>query len=140
MWYKKLSSICYMMRKLLPIINVKALCMLYFAHFYSHMSYGIVFWGSSSLTRNDFIIQKREIRIILRLCPKSACREGFKKLDILTVPCLYIYALMLFAVKNLNIYHINSSDHGVNTRQQNKLHIPSVRLSSIQRDVYYSSV
>jgi len=34
-----------------------------------------------------------------------------------TVPCLYIYALMLFAVKNLNIYLTNSSVHGMNTRQ-----------------------
>jgi len=65
---------------------------------------------------------------------------GFKKLDILTVPCLYIYTLMLFAVKNLNIYSTNSSVHGVNTRQQNKLNIPLVRLSSIQRGVYSSSV
>ena len=47
---------------------------------------------------------------------------------------------MLFAVKYLNIYQTNSSVHGVNTRQQNKLHIPSVRLPSIQRVVYYSSV
>ena len=47
---------------------------------------------------------------------------------------------MLFAVKNLNIYPPNSSVHGMNTRQQNKLHIPLVRLSSIQRGVYYSSV
>ena len=35
---------------------------------------------------------------------------------------------------------LNSSVHGMNTRQQNKLHIPSVRLPSIQRGVYYSSV
>ena len=34
----------------------------------------------------------------------------------------------------------NSSVHGMNTRQQNKLHILSVRLSSIQRGVCYSSV
>jgi hypothetical protein len=47
---------------------------------------------------------------------------------------------MLFAVNNLNIYQTNSSDHGMYTRQQIKLHISSVRLSSIQRDVYYSSV
>jgi len=39
---------------------------------------------------------------MLRLVPRNFCREGFKKLDILTIPCLYIYALMLFAVKNLN--------------------------------------
>jgi hypothetical protein len=32
------------------------------------------------------------------------------------------------------------SVHGINRRQQNKLHIPLVRLSSIQRGVCYSSV
>jgi len=114
--------------------------MVYFAHFYSHISYGIVFWGSSSSMRNVFIIQKRAIRIMLRLGPRSSCIEGFKKLDVLTVLFLYIYALMLFAVKNLNIYQTNSSVHSMNTGQQYKLHIPSVRLSSIQRGVCYSTV
>jgi len=47
---------------------------------------------------------------------------------------------MLFDVKKLNIYQTNSSVHGVNRRQQNKLHIPSVRLTSIQRGVCSSSV
>jgi len=73
---------------------------------------------------------------MLRLGSRSYYREGFKKLDILTVPCLYIYALMLLAVKYLNIYQINSSVHSMNTRQQNKLHIPLVRLSSVQRSVH----
>jgi len=76
--------------------------------------------------RNVFIIQKRAIRIMLRLGKRSSSREGLKKLDIFTVPCFYIYAFMLFAVKNLNIYQTNSSVHGMNTRQQNKLHIASV--------------
>jgi hypothetical protein len=61
-------------------------------------------------------------------------------LDILTVPCLYIYVLMLFVVKNPKTYPTNTSVHGRNTRQQNKLHVPSVRSSTIQRGVYYSSV
>jgi hypothetical protein len=47
---------------------------------------------------------------------------------------------MLFSVKNSDIYPTNSSVHVMNTRQQNKLHIPSVRLSSIQRGYYYPSV
>jgi len=47
---------------------------------------------------------------------------------------------MVSAIKNLNIYQTNSSVHGMNTRQQNKLHIPFVRLSSIQRGVCYSCV
>jgi hypothetical protein len=48
--------------------------------------------------------------------------------------------MMLFAVKNLNIYHTNPSDHSMNTRQQNKLHITSVRLFSVLRGVYCSAV
>jgi len=74
--------------------------------------------NSCSDNVNVFIIQKRAIRILLRLGPWISCREGFKKLDILTVSCLYIYALMLFAVKDINIYRTNSSVHGMNTRQQ----------------------
>ena len=77
---------------------------------------------------------------MLRLGPRSSCTEGFKKFDVLTIPsCFYIYVLMLFAV-NLNIYQTSSSLHDRNTIQENKLHISSVRLSSIQRGVYYSFV
>jgi len=83
--------------------------MVYFTHFYSYISYGTIFWGSSSSMRNDFIIQKRAIRIMVRLGPRSSCREGFKNLDIHTVPCLYIYVLILFAVKNPHIYQTNTS-------------------------------
>ena len=78
---KQLIWICCMLRKLLPIINVKILHMVYFAHFYSQISYGIIFWGSSSSMRNVSIIQKRTTRNILRLDPRS-CRQRFKKLDI----------------------------------------------------------
>ena len=46
---------------------------------------------------------------------------------------------MLFAVKNFNVYQTNTYVHGMNTRQQNKQHIPSVRHSSMQRGVYSSS-
>jgi len=106
-----------MLRKLLRIVNVKMLRMIYFSQFHSQISNGIIFWGLSSTVKNVLIIQKRAIRIVLRLGPRSPCREGFKKLDILTVPCLYIYALMLFAVKNPHIYQTNTSVHGMYTRQ-----------------------
>jgi len=79
-----------MLRKLLRIVKVKMLCTVYFAHFYSKISYDKIFWGSSSSVRNVFIIQKRALRIMLRLGPRVSCRQGFKKLDILTVP-FYIF-------------------------------------------------
>ena len=99
------------------------------------VSNGIIFWNSTSLMRNVFIIQKRAIRIMLRLGTRSSCREGLKKLGILRIPCLHIYALMLFAVKNPHIYITNISVHDMNSRQQNKLHMPLVRLSSMYRGV-----
>jgi peroxiredoxin len=47
---------------------------------------------------------------------------------------------MLFVVKSPNIYQTNNSVHSLNTRQQDKLHVPSVRFSSIQKGVCYLSV
>jgi hypothetical protein len=71
---------------------------------------------------------------------RSSCKEGFKSMGILTVPCLYIYALMMFVVRNHYIYQTNNVIHNINTRQQEKIHVSSVRLSLIQRGVLYSSI
>jgi hypothetical protein len=40
--------------------------------------------------KNIFAAHKRAISIMLRLSPRSSCK-GFKRMGILTVPCLYIY-------------------------------------------------
>ena len=47
---------------------------------------------------------------------------------------------MLFAVKNPHIYQTNSTVQFMNTRQQNKLHVPSVRLHSMHRGVHYTTI
>jgi len=47
---------------------------------------------------------------------------------------------MLFSVKNPHINQTNTSVHGMNTRQQNKLHMNFGKISSMQRGVHYSSV
>jgi hypothetical protein len=113
--------------------------MVYFSHYQSQLEYGIIFWDSSSSMKSIFAAQKRAIRIMLRLGPRSSCKEGFKGMGILIVPCLYIYAMMMFIVRNHYIYQTNII-HNVNTRQQEKLHVSSVRLSLIQRGVLYSSI
>ena len=96
------------------------------------------FLGFIYINEKCFHNSKKRNQDYAETASEEFLQRGFQK--ILTVPCLYIYALMLFAVKNLNIYQTNSPVHGTNTRQQNKLHIPLLRLSSIQTDVYYSSV
>jgi hypothetical protein len=46
----------------------------------------------------------------------------------------------MFVVRNCIIYQTNNNIHHIYTRQVEKLHVSSVRLSSIQRGVLYSSI
>jgi hypothetical protein len=114
--------------------------MVYFVYFHSIVSYGIIFGGSSASMRNAFLIETMVVRIMLGLGHRSSCREALKKLDILTVPSMYIYAMVMFVVGNPDIYQTNYILHGTNMRQKNKLHIPSVKLSAIQKGIFYSSI
>lgn len=81
-----------------------------------------------------FLIRKR-IRIMLGIGPWSSCRNWFKKLNILTVPSLRIFSLMMFVVNNSDSFHANSSIHCTNTQHKSQLHIPLVKYSSIQHGV-----
>jgi hypothetical protein len=51
--------------------------------------------------------------VILRLSPRGSCREGFKRLGILTVPSLYTYSILMFVVRNRNIYQTNNNIHHI---------------------------
>jgi hypothetical protein len=47
---------------------------------------------------------------------------------------------MMFVVNNPDEFQTDSSVRGINTRRKIQLHIPSERLSSIQKGVTYSSI
>jgi hypothetical protein len=88
---KKLNMASFMLRKLHSLVSERALWMVYFFYCQLVIGYGIIFWGSSPVMNSLFVAQKRVIRVMLRLSPRDSCREGFKRLGILTVPSLYIY-------------------------------------------------
>jgi len=54
-----------------------------------------------------------------------------KKLDTLSVPCEYIFSLMMFTVTNLDNFQTNSVVHGMNRRAKHQLQRPTVSLSCI---------
>jgi hypothetical protein len=136
----KLSSVCYIMRRLVHILNLETLKVIYFVHFHSLISYGIIFWGNSSSMHKIFITQKRILRIMLGLGPRCSCRRWFVKLSILTVPSLYIYSLIMFVYNNLGSFASNSSIHNFNTRSRNHLCLPRVNLFFVQKGVTYTSL
>jgi hypothetical protein len=51
---------------------------------------------------------------MLGLCTMRFCRGGFNKLDILTVKSLYVFALIIFVVRNPE----HSSTHSKDARQK----------------------
>jgi len=70
----------------------------------------------------------------------SSCRKQSKKLEILPIPTFYIYSIMLSVFDNMLYLQTNSSINKINTRYKNQLHVPSVRLSAIQRGTTYFAV
>jgi hypothetical protein len=71
------------------------------------------------------------IRIIVGMGPRCSCRRGIRKLNILTVPCLYILSLMIFVVNNHNNLETNTSIYDISTRYGDDLHRPVVNHSVI---------
>jgi hypothetical protein len=52
------------------------------------------------------------------------------KLEILPLPCEYIFTLMNFVVNNQEHFQINSALHSVNTRNRGHLHEPTTNFPS----------
>jgi len=53
---------------------------------------------------------------MLGISSKIFCRKLKKKLEILPIPILYIYSLILFVVDNMHYFQTNASIHEINTR------------------------
>ncbi|CAG9823406.1 unnamed protein product [Phaedon cochleariae] len=98
---------------------------LYYAQVESRLRYGVIFWGLSTLAKDIFVAQKRILRSMTGLSQIDSCKDIFKKLKILTLPCLVISELsMLVFDNNDGIYVRNKQNHGFNTRQKNDFSIP----------------
>ena len=91
----KLNSACYPIRLPKSIISTNNLRTVYFAYVHSIITYGIIFWGNSPYSNNIFKVQKRVIKIIMKVENRVSCRELFKKLNILhctrSTYCRYYY-------------------------------------------------
>jgi hypothetical protein len=114
----KLSSACYAIRAVKSLMTQEFLRIIYFSDFHSVVTYGIIFWGNSSYCSNIFKIQKRINRIIMNSRSRVSCRELFKKLKILPLPSQYIFSLLLFVIKNTDLFKSNSEIHSINTRHR----------------------
>jgi len=79
----KLSSVCYAVWTLTPLLSKTALKMLYFSYAHSIISYVIIFWGNSGNSIKIFTQQKKILRITTkskkkknRVMQKTISRNG----------------------------------------------------------------
>jgi hypothetical protein len=90
----KLNTDCYAIKIVKPYVNLETLLMVYYAYFHSIMHYGIMFWGNSSYAINVFRVQKRALRIMMRIRSRDSCRKLFITLGIPPLQSQYIYSLL----------------------------------------------
>ena len=131
----KLNKACYAIRTIKPYMSLKVLKTIYFSYFHSLMTYGIIFWGNSHLNHIIFKIQKRIIRIIANKGKRESCRNLYKQLQILTLPS---FSLLVFVVRQRNLFVANSEIHNINTCFNQNLHLPTTKLTLVQKGVFYS--
>jgi hypothetical protein len=83
---------------------MKTLNGIYFSYFHSVMAYGIMFWGNSSYAERAFKLQKRVVRIMKGCGSRDSCRKQFRDMYILPLRSQYTYSLIIFLVKNREIF------------------------------------
>jgi hypothetical protein len=98
---------------------------LYYAYFQSLLIYGLIFWGNLGNAKLIFRLQKRAIRTMMQIPKIISCKQYFKSLHILPLPCLYIYIyeVLVYIKDNVNVFTTNSGIHVHNTRKKDDLFI-----------------
>jgi len=136
----KLSSACFVIQSMLSHCNTTTIKRIYFAYFHSILEYGIVFWGNSTESLKVFRPQRRVIRLMTGNNVRTSCRPLFPRLGIITLSSQYIFSLMRFLSRTLQLYTFNFTIHKYNTRYRIQLHKPSTALILYQKGLYYESV
>lgn len=136
----KLSRTCYGLRILVRYSNDNIARTFYYSNFYSHIRYGVILWGNSTSVNSTFIIQKRALRIMLKLPPRESCRGHFRALGFLTLSGLYIYECIKFLYNNRDYFQIYLMNRTHNTRHGEWYSYPLHRLSLTENSPLYACI
>ena len=118
----KLNTSLYMIKSLTNITSAHFLRIMYFACFHIHLRYGVTLWGGDPKSNKIFRLKKKAIRILSRVGKHVSCRNVFKDLNILPLPCLYISEIVYRARLNWERMRLNEEIHDHDTWQKSDLH------------------
>jgi hypothetical protein len=133
----RLSSACYAIKVITPLMSEDTLKIIYHSYIHSIITYGIIFWGNSPHNTGIFKIQKWTVRIMTKSRSRDSCRQLFKRLPLQSQ---YIFSVLLFVVKNKDLYSTNQEIHNINTRSNINLHPLVCNLTIFQKGAYSSGI
>lgn len=136
----KLSSVCFLIRTLRTNVSMDVLRLVYFGLVQSILQYGLISWGSSSHFQKAFNMQKKILRYMINVSPDTSCRPLFRMHNIMSLPNMYIYQLILNIYTNRNKFQLNSDYHSHETRFASDLHLPYSRLTVSQNAPSYLGI
>jgi hypothetical protein len=138
-WKEHVDNLCgrlggavFALRKLKPIVSCDALLQIYYAYFFSLMSYGIILYGNSTNSDRVFKLQKRALRILAGVNSRHSCRELFKQYKMMTHYSLYVFEVIMFTRRNIHLFK-RMNMPGRITRQTGRLLPVSRRLALLDR-------
>jgi hypothetical protein len=136
----KLTIVCFMLRSIRPYMTQFSFVNIYYSLLHSVLSYGIVFWGQATNTKELFILQKRVVHLMTGYGYRHSCWNLLKQLGILPLKSQYIYSVLLFISKNWKLFTTNHYAHNLQTRHRNDLYLPTSTLTLYQKGVYYTGM
>jgi hypothetical protein len=104
----KVAAGCFLIKRLMRLVNKETVRQVYYANIQSHLAYGIIIWGNSRDTPRVFKLQKRAVRNMagasMNPCAdvfyKDSAKPLFLKFKLMTVPSLYMYHTIKFIKEN----------------------------------------
>jgi len=119
---KGINTGYYLIIQLQKIINPHVVRTMYYACIHSHLKYGITLWVGDPKSRKIFLLQKKIIRIMCKVDQHTSCRNLFRTLGILPLPCLYISEMVCWIKFYCGKLEYNSDLHEHDTCHKTDLH------------------
>jgi hypothetical protein len=124
-WRKSKYAVVFLSICLLLYVLQNTLKIICYSYFHTIMTYGLIFWVSSTESIRIFRLQKKITRIMKGCKSKQSCRELFYEFGIFLLPTQYIFTLLIFINKNKKkLFITNPESHNYTTKQQTNFHLP----------------
>lgn len=134
---KKLATNIYLLRNLSRNVSRSVLKSAFHALIQSTLSYALFSWGHAASMTRIFGLQRRAVRILGGLKYRDDCKISFIKLNILTVPSLYILQCVLHIKNHTSYYTCHEDIHNYNTRHKNNFCINYHRINKSKTGINY---